>query len=98
MGNHKKQLDKIFDYYSTSASLKVAQKIVLKILSDSKTLSSNPYLGQMEELLVDRTEPYHYLISRNYKVIYSIDELRSSVNIADVFDTRQNPIKIKRNK
>ena len=34
----------------------------------------------------------------NYKIIYSVDIELKLIKVADVFDTRQNPIKIKRNK
>ena len=51
---------------------------------------------QIEELLIDREETYTYLICKNYKIIYSVDHKLKRIKIADIFDTRQNPVKIKR--
>ena len=55
-------------------------------------------IGQEEELLKQREILYPYLIFKNYKVIYSLDMENGFLKIADVFDTRQNPAKIKRSK
>ncbi len=92
------QLDKIFEYYTDEAGYKVAKKLVTEIITETNVLKNNPLLGQIEDLLVDRIENYHYLVCGNYKIIYSIDNKRKLVKIADIFDTRQNPIKIKRKK
>ena len=51
---------------------------------------------QIEELLIDREDDYRYIVCDNYKIIYSIDIELKLIKIANVFDTRQNPIKIKR--
>jgi hypothetical protein len=51
---------------------------------------------QIEELLIDRQYAYRYIVCKNYKIIYSIDYTLQLIKIADVFDTRQNPTKIKR--
>ena len=53
---------------------------------------------QIEDLLIDREDDYRYIVCDNYKIIYSIDIKLKHIKIADVFDNRQNPIKIKRNK
>ncbi|WP_445733745.1 hypothetical protein [Mariniflexile sp.] len=56
------------------------------------------FIGQEEELLKERKNQYRYLVFKNYKVIYSVDEQNEFIKIADVFDTRQNPPKMKRTK
>ena len=58
----------------------------------------HPEITQIEELLLDRENEYRYLICDNYKIVYSIDSKHKSIMIADVFDTGQNPEKIKRTK
>lgn len=93
-----KQLDEIFDYYNKNASTKVAKKLIKNLLNEPKILIENPFIGQMENLLQDRTTTYRYLIYKNYKIIYSIDQEHGFIKIADVFDTRQYPEKIKRTK
>ena len=92
------QLDEIFDFYKKKASLKVATKLVTGIINAPKKLIKAPYIVQEEELLKDREIQYRYLVFKSYKLIYSVDEENGFVKIADVFDTRQNPSKMKRTK
>ena len=92
------ELDKIFEYYVENASLKVAKNIIEKIISEPNKIISHPEITQVEELLLDRENNYRYLICDNYKIIYSIDSEQKRIMIADVFDTRRNPINIKRTK
>ena len=92
------QLDEIYEYYQKKASLRVATEIVTGIIKESEKLIKASFIGQKEELLKDRKIQYRYLIFKNYKVIYSIDEQNEFIKIADVFDTRQNPPKMKRTK
>jgi len=91
------QLEDVFDYYS-QISQNVAKQIILQILSDTEKLKLNANLGQMEELLANRKTAYRYLISGNYRIIYTIKSEHNSILIADVFDSRQNPVKISRSK
>ena len=90
------QLDEIYHHYEKKASSKVATKLVKGIINEPKKLIKSPFIGQEEELLKDRRIKYHYLVFKNYKLIYSIDEQNGFIKIADVFDTRQNPPKMKR--
>lgn len=92
------QLDEIFEYYEKKASVRVASKIVTGIIEESEKLIKASFIGQEEELLKEREIKYRYLVFKNYKLIYSIDEKNGFIKIADVFDTRQNPQKIKRTK
>lgn len=94
----EKQLDEIFKYFVENIGKPTAQKIIITILIDVEKLEKNPFIGQDEELLHNRKFKYRYLVSTNYKIIYSIDEENGYVKIADIFDTRQNPKKIKRKK
>lgn len=95
----EKQIDIIFAYYEhKTKSYDIALNIVTKILLAPDILIDNPRLGQKEISLENQRVEYHYLIESNYKIIYSIDEENKLVKIADVFDTRQNPMKITRDK
>lgn len=91
------QLVGIYNYYTKEASLEIAQKIIFQIRDTTRLLANNPLLGKREELLLDRKETYRCLIVTNYKIIYAVDEHRMLVKITDIFDVRQNPIKLKRN-
>ena len=92
------QLDEIYDYYKRKASAGVATNLVRGIINAPKRLIKAPDIGQKEELLKDRKIQYRYLVFKNYKLIYSVDEEKGTIKIADVFDTRQNPPKMKRTK
>ena len=92
------QLDEIYEYYEKEASIRVATKIVTGIIKESEKLIKASFIGQEEELLKEREIQYRYLVFKNYKVIYSVDEQNELIKIADVFDTRQNPPKLKRTK
>jgi len=92
------QLDEIYDYYEKKASTRVAKKLVRGIINESKKLIKSPLIGQEEELLKQRETEYRYLVFKNYKLIYSVDNQNGYIKIADIFDTRQNPTKLKRTK
>ena len=92
------QLDEIYKYYEINASTEVARKIIIELLAAPNKLIKTPLIGQKEELLKHRKVEYRNLIFKNYKLIYSVDNEKSCIQIADVFDTRQNPIKLKRKK
>ena len=87
------QLENIFDYHKYKASLKTAKKLILKIIDRTIQLETQPKSGQVEELLKDRKNEYRYIVEGNYKIIYWIED--KYVKIASIFDSRQNPRKIK---
>jgi plasmid stabilization system protein ParE len=88
------QLDSIFNHYFYGISPEMALNIVEGVISDADKLSTNPELGKIETLLEDRKELHRSLISKNYKIIYWINISKSRIDIVDIFDTRQEPIKI----
>ena len=91
------QFANIHNYYLRNISEHVAKSISKNILLAVKKLETTPYVGQKEDLLKGRVIEYRYLVYSNYKIIYSVEENSNFVKIHDVFDTRQSPIKIKRN-
>jgi plasmid stabilization system protein ParE len=94
----KSELHQIFDYHKENASLRIARKLVLKITQAVTKLHKQPNIGQREELLSDRKEEFRYLVYSNYKIIYWVNNDRERIEITDIFDTRQNPVKIARSK
>lgn len=52
-------------------------------------------MGQIEEVLKDDEREFRYLVYTNYKIVYYINLNTNKVIIANVFDTRQNPEKLK---
>ena len=90
------QLDEIFEYYLENASLLVAQNLIEAIILEPNKLLKNPEIAQKEDLLANRNDNYRYIICKSYKIIFSIDNNLKMIKVADVFDTRQNPTKMKR--
>lgn len=65
----KKELQNIFNYYSENASLTVAKKLVLGIVSATQKLGDHPKLGKIELLLKDRPQEFRYILFKRYKII-----------------------------
>lgn len=89
------RIDEIYEYYRVNADHHVAIKLIKKLVGSTNRLSKAPKMGTIEPLLINREVEYRFLVYKNYKIIYSVNHLETQVRIADVFDTRQNPIKIK---
>ncbi len=65
------------------------------IVDKTASLEFQDDIGQQEELLSHRKEKFRYLVFKNYKIIYWFNEQKNRIEISDVFDARQNPVKIK---
>jgi len=87
-------LEDIFEYHKFKASIDIARKLVKKIVDSTILLQNSPKIGRIEELLRHRKFEYRFIIVGNYKIIYWIED--NYIKIAAVFDTRQNPEKIKK--
>lgn len=93
------KLDDIFDYYKRrSGSANVARKLVKSIIDHTIGLEKHPYIMQREELLMDPSQEFRYLVFKSYKIIYWINERKNRIDIAHVFDTRQDPFRIRETK
>ena len=92
----KRELKKIFDYYKQEANVNVARKLVIGITKETLKLKSNPGIGQKEALLNNDSKEFRYLVYKNYKIIFFVNDENSTIEVFDVFDTRQNPVKVKR--
>ena len=88
------KLEDIYGYYSVKASKKVAQKLVNGIVNSTIDIEKQPQSGQIEISLIGRKEEFRYLIYKNYKIVYWINYDFNRIEVANVFDTRQNPIKM----
>ena len=86
-------LKEIYLYYKHTASASVAKNLVKKIFETTRSLSSHPKMGTIEELLRNKKEEYRYLVKGNYKILYKIT--KEEIYVTDVFDCRQNPKKMK---
>ncbi|WP_298507563.1 type II toxin-antitoxin system RelE/ParE family toxin [uncultured Kordia sp.] len=88
------KLHDIYDYYSLKANKRVAQKLVKGILDTTIGVEKQPKIGQIEISLQHRKEEFRYLIFKNYKIIYWINDEFQRIEIVNVFATKQDPKKI----
>ncbi len=63
------------------------------ILNRADTLLSNPKIGQREEYLRHLGLKHRRIVESHYKIIYRI--AGEYIYITDIFDTRQDPAKMK---
>ena len=89
------ELHNIYDYYKINVSVLIANNIKNSILLSTRQLELQPLSGTPEVLLQHLNQGHRYIIRGNYKIIYRIQSKR--IYVTDVFDTRQNPVKVYRN-
>ncbi len=82
----------IFTYYKENTSMTVARKIKSNIFKSTKQLIKHPDPGQIEENLEHLGQVHRYLVEGNYKIVYR--QVKEGILITDIFDTRQDPVKI----
>ena len=85
-------LKDIFHYHKEVAGKNIAQEVKNKIFNSTKQLIKYPTSGQIEDSLKQLEEGHRYLIVGDYKVIYK--GVEEGILITDIFDTRQDPLKI----
>ena len=90
----EEKLEDIFNYYKQKAGVTTARKLVSSIIDCTINLNKNPEIGQREELLKSRKQNFRYLVYTNYKIIYWINYNKERLEIANIYDTRQNPDKM----
>ena len=88
------KLEDVFSYYSEKASLRYAQQLAEELIDRSLELETNPLIGQKEILLEDRIQEFRYLVYKNYKIIYWVNNKKQRIEIVNLFDCRQNPLKM----
>ena len=92
------KLEDIYQYYRKKAGVKIAKNLIIGIIDSTSDLKISPFIGQVEPELINRPQDFRYLVFKNYKVIYWINESKRTIEIANVFDCRQNPTKISETK
>lgn len=85
-----KDLQDIHDYFLAKASLKVSQKLVTTIINKSDSLSSNPRLGQTEELLKHKNKEIRYLVEGNFKIIFLTGLKNVEKSCGHILSNREN--------
>jgi len=85
-------LREIHKYCKENASVQIANRIKTGIFSATKPLKKNANSEQIELSLKTLEEGHRYIVESNYKIIYK--KVEQGILITDVFDCRQDPIKI----
>jgi plasmid stabilization system protein ParE len=88
------KLEDIYRYYRNKAGKRTAKRIVYGIIDKTVGLGKQPETGQVEINLAHRKIEYRYLVYTNYKIVYWINSSSNRIEIANIFDTRQDPTKI----
>lgn len=88
------KLKDIYDYYSIKANKRVAKKLVNGIVDVTIGIEKFPEIGQIEVGLGHIKQEFRYLVFKSYKIIYWINYDFNRIEVANVFDTRQDPKKI----
>lgn len=88
------KLEDIYSYYLIKASKRVAENLVNGIVDSTIGIEKQPAIGQVETSLKHREQEFRYLLFKNYKIVYWINYDFRRIEIANVFDTRQDPDKI----
>ena len=87
-------LRKIHDF-TAKTSREGAKNIVRAIVQYSQSLGTLPRRNPIEPNLADAPYEYRFLIKWNFKIIYTVLEEDRMVLVVVVFDTRQDPKKLK---
>lgn len=85
-------LKEIYLYHKEVASEPIAKRLKTSIFNTTRQLIKHPLSGQIEETLAMLEQGHRYLVKGNYKIIYR--KINEGILITDIFDTRQDPIKI----
>ncbi|MEQ8812384.1 MAG: type II toxin-antitoxin system RelE/ParE family toxin [Imperialibacter sp.] len=91
----KANIKEIYAYYKEVAGIKVAKSIKSKVINKPRLLVKYPEMGQVEDNPMVANRKFRYLVEGNYKIVYKVYAEDNAILIAAVFDTRQNPTKLK---
>ncbi len=89
----KDRLNSIYQYYLDKGLRKIGRNIRSKIISKTLILKEFPNSGPEDEYAKLLGLPCRYLIEGDYKILYRVET--NEVFILDIFDTRQDPAKMK---
>lgn len=85
---------KLVNYSKTEFGLKAARKLTESLENQLNRLVNNPEMGHPEPILMERKRKYRSIIfSKNFKLIYMVSD--DIILLADIWDMRMNPEKLK---
>lgn len=90
-------LEILHDFLAQESVL-AARRITENILTRTRQLETFPESGATQKLRKKSKTTYRYLVEGNYKIIYRYDQTLHAVFVETIFDTRQDPPKLERNR
>lgn len=89
-----KQIDQVYDYGELHFGRRAAEKLHTSIVQSMRLLQLQPYIGVTEPLLAGRKYVYRsFVVHKHFKLIYYINEEVGEIYIADLWDTRREPLR-----
>lgn len=93
----RRQLDIAIEQGEQKFGVTVATKFYNRFMEYAKRLSTNSELGFPEPLLAERRRKYRSLmINEHFKLVYYYDEVKDTLFIIDLWDTRREPQSLSR--
>lgn len=86
-------LEEVLEFISSEVTQKKLFEIRNRILDKADTLLLHPNQGQKEPCLEHLNLDHRRIIVSHYKIVYRV--VGESIYITDIFDSRQDPDKIK---
>lgn len=90
-----RQLEAIIAYGEKNFGKQATVRFYSKVKACDARLADNPELGFPEPVLAERKRNYRsLLVNEHYKIIYWIDTAQNIIYIADLWDTRREPVRL----
>ena len=86
-------LQECLDFFPPEVPAEKVNEIRDRILAKADKLLDYPQLGQLEEYLAHLDKGHRRLVEGNHKIIYRMEG--GNIYITDIFDSRQDPSKMK---
>ncbi len=86
-------LEEALNFISFEVSYEKLMEMRNGIVDAAETLAKQPFIGQQEMYLEHLGLGHRRIVEGNYKIIYRVTN--QCIYITDIFDTRQNPEKMK---
>ncbi|MBR4265328.1 MAG: type II toxin-antitoxin system RelE/ParE family toxin [Bacteroidales bacterium] len=91
--NAQKQLNDIAYYIQEEFSRNRKLKFLREVKDNEKLISTHPFVGKIEPLLIDRSISYRSFVINNVnKIVYYVEDKR--IVIVAFWDARQEPQKL----
>lgn len=90
-GRSLDRLEESLRFYLEGLDIPLEKVLEMKdqLIARAKSLSKNPYKGQLEPYLAKLQKGHRRIIEGNFKIIYRIED--EVIYVTDFFDSRKDP-------